>query len=141
MSVGITRLKKMRCVVTIQCNFLKPLKRVSTSFRYLTNQNNLSLQQGKIIFRCNGPKVSITEQKLHFQRPWMLKKREVMYYITKTTLSLSLSLSLCTRFFITKIENLITKLSVKGYPSSEKTDNILQKVIITKVVFINECMH
>ena len=69
----------------------------------------------------------------------MLKKREVMYYITKTTLSLSLSL--CTRFFITKIENLITKLSVKGYPSSEKTDNILQKVIITKVVFINECMH
>ena len=73
----------------------------------------------------------------------MLKKREVMYYITKTTLSLSLSLSLslCTRFFITKIENLITKLSVKGYPSSEKTDNILQKVIITKVVFINECMH
>ena len=37
---------------------------------------------------------------------------------------------------------LSTKLSVKGYPPSEKTDDILQNVIKTNVVFIiNACIN
>ena len=48
-----------------------------------------------------------------------------MYYMTKTlSRSLSLSLSPC--------------LSVKGYPPSEKADNILQNVMTKKVVFIKQ---